>query len=254
MRVRQIALVARDRDSVVDQLCHVLGIEVAFEDPGVGTFGLHNAVMPVGETFLEVVSPVRDGTTAGRHLERQGGDSGYMVIVQTPHLDRDRARVGELGVRVVFELAETHTSSIHLHPRDVGGAILSLDQSEPWDTWDWAGPDWEAAVRTDAVRAIAGVDLRAGDPGAMAARWGEVLDTAPVAGDDGRVALSFDDSGIRFETGAPEGVCGVDLVAADADGVRERARSRGLKVGADGTVTICGTRFRLVDAWDPAAL
>lgn len=253
MRVRQIALVAHDRDAVVDQLCHVLGIEVAFEDPGIDVFGLHNAVMPIGETFLEVVSPVRDGTTAGRHLERQGGDSGYMVIVQTPDLDRDRERVRELGVRVVWEHAETHTSTIHLHPRDVGGAILSLDHSDPWESWDWAGPDWEAAVRTDAVRAIVGVDLRAQDPQAMAARWSEVLATETSAAAEGRVALSFADSGIRFGAGGPEGVCGVDLLAADPDGVRERARSRGLEVDAQGAVTICGTRFRLVEAWDPVA-
>ena len=41
-------------------------VEVAFRDPGVAAFGLQNAVMPIGRTFLEVVSPVQEGTTAGR--------------------------------------------------------------------------------------------------------------------------------------------------------------------------------------------
>jgi len=66
MRLRQVALVARELDPVVADLTAVLGIEVAFHDPGVAEFGLRNAVMPVGDTFLEVVSPVQENTTAGR--------------------------------------------------------------------------------------------------------------------------------------------------------------------------------------------
>ncbi|MCP5069350.1 MAG: hypothetical protein GY946_22525, partial [bacterium] len=47
MRLRQIALVAKELDPVVERLCSVLGIEVGFNDPGVAAFGLVNAVMPV---------------------------------------------------------------------------------------------------------------------------------------------------------------------------------------------------------------
>lgn len=249
MRVRQIAVVAEDRDRVVDQFCHVLGIEVAFEDPGIEVFGLHNAVMPIGETFLEVVSPVRDGTTAGRHLERHGGDTGYMVIVQTPSLESDRERMGALGVRVVWEGAEEHTSSIHLHPRDVGGAILSLDQSVPWESWDWAGPDWRSAIRSDSVSALVGAELAAKDPAAMAARWGQILETEPAPDSEGRQAISLEGSGVRFSTGEREGVCGIEVGAVTPDAIRERARRRGLAVDAHGDFSICGTRIRLVDEW-----
>src|SRR5688572_7180451 len=64
MQVRQVALVARDLEPVVDDLCAVLGLEVAFRDPGVAEFGLRNAVLPIGRRFLEVVSPVRADATA----------------------------------------------------------------------------------------------------------------------------------------------------------------------------------------------
>ena len=44
LRLRQICLVAHDRDTVVGHLESVLSVHTAYEDPGVATFGLHNAV------------------------------------------------------------------------------------------------------------------------------------------------------------------------------------------------------------------
>ena len=125
MRIRQIALVARELDPVVDDLCAVLGVEVAFNDPGVAEFGLKNAVMALGDQFLEVVSPFRADASAARYLERRRGDGGYMVILQSDDLDADRTRLARVGARIVWEIAFDDIATIHLHPRDVGGAIVS---------------------------------------------------------------------------------------------------------------------------------
>jgi hypothetical protein len=82
MRLRQIALVATDLAAARADISAVLGVQYAFDDPAVGKYGLRNAVFPIGDTFLEVVSPKESGTTAGRLLEKRGGDGGYMVILQ----------------------------------------------------------------------------------------------------------------------------------------------------------------------------
>src|SRR6185503_20673725 len=113
LRIRQLALVARDLDPVVSALCDTLGLDVCYRDPQVSAFGLHNALMPIGDTLLEVVSPIQEGTTAGRLLDRRGGDGGYMVILQTDDLSRDRARVDQLGVRVVWSASLREIASIH---------------------------------------------------------------------------------------------------------------------------------------------
>ena len=89
MRIRQLVLVAEDRDKVVNDLCNLFKIEVAFYDPGIIHFGLENAVIPVGDTFLEVVSPVQENTTAGRYLKRRKGNGGYMVIIQVEDMDKE---------------------------------------------------------------------------------------------------------------------------------------------------------------------
>ena len=253
MRIRQIALVARELEPVVSDLCAVFGIEVAYRDPGVKVFGLENAVMPVGETFLEVVSPVREGTTAGRYLARRGGDGGYMVIVQAEELASHRQRLKDLGIRIAWETDQGAAATLHLHPKDLGGAILSIDAMDPWESWAWAGSEWRNAVRTEAVSRVAAVEIEAADPEAMAARWAAALGrTAPeTAATLPRIVL--EDGEIRFvpaRDARSEGVCGVDLVVADRARVLAAARERGCG-GGDDAVTVGGTRFRLL-ASDPA--
>jgi len=246
LRLRQIALVARDLEPVVGDLCHVLGTEVVFRDPNVAVFGLHNALMPLGDTFLEVVSPIRPDASAARLLERRRGDGGYMVIVQTSDLAADRRRLAALGVRIVFETTLDDIATIHLHPRDVGGAIVSLDAAQPPSSWRWAGPDWEARPRGDA--AIVGAELQGPDPAALAARWSQVLDRRATEDGAGGHVIRLDDGVISFVAERDrrgEGLAGIAVRVPDPGRALAAARARALPTNGD-QVDICGTRIRLL--------
>ncbi len=248
MRLRQVALVARDLDPVVADVCAVFGIEVAFRDPGVAVFGLRNAVMPVGDTFLEVVSPAEANTTAGRLLERRGRDGGYMIIIQTDDLDADRTRLDRLGVRVVWGIDLEDARTVHLHPRDVGAAIVSLDSMVPPSSWRWAGPAWQQAVRTDVVTAIVGVEIQGAEPSRLAQRWSEVLGRPAVRNADG-FQMVLDQGVIRFvedHDGRGDGVGGIDLAVRDRAAVLNVAGRRGL-LSSEGELVICGTRIMLTE-------
>ena len=248
MRLRQIALVAQDLEPVVEALREVLELDVCYRDPGVAEFGLHNALLPIGTSFLEVVSPTRPGTTAGRLLERRRGDGGYMVIVQTDDLEADKKRMAELGVRVVWNAKLSDAATIHLHPRDVGAAIVSFDQMWPAESWRWAGPDWRSHVRSSGARALVGAELQSAEPAALAARWGEVFARKPTARPDGTHEIALDFGRLRFvpdTDGRGEGVGGIDVEVRDARSILARAAQRRLPVRGD-TVEICGTRIRLV--------
>lgn len=201
IRLRQVALVARDLEPAVDELCDRLGLTVCFRDPGVAEFGLHNALMVVGDQFLEVVSPTAEGTTAGRLLDRRRGDGGYMVIHEVDDLDTRVAHLRDHDVRIVWQIDLDDIRGRHLHPRDVGGAIVSIDQPEPPGSWRWGGPDWVAHRDNSVVTSIAGVTVSADHPEAMAERWR-------------RLGL---DTSVRFVRAGPrgEGVDGIDLVATD---------------------------------------
>ncbi len=134
----------------------------------------------------------------------------------------------------------------HIHPRDVGGAILSLDWMDGWDHWEWGGPVWRDHVRTDVSTAITGAELQGADPDAMSARWARVLGVArEAAGDGWRIAL--EDSELRFvpaRDGRGDGLRAFDVAVRDPAAVRAAAQARGLI--RDGEVTLCGTTVRLV--------
>jgi hypothetical protein len=249
MRLRQIALVAKDLAAAHADISAVLGLDYAYDDPGVGKYGLHNAVFPIGSTFLEVVSPKQQGTTAGRLLDRRGGDGGYMVILQTDDLAAARASIQAAGARIVDQWDGEGAAFTHIHPKDVGGAILSIDHMAPKERWEWGGPEWAQHVRTDVSTAIVGAELQAEDPAGMAARWAAVLDRPAVRAGAGW-AIALEEGEIRFvqaRDGRGDGLGAFDVAVHDPAAVQARAVARGL-VGADGQVTLSGTRVRLTPA------
>jgi catechol 2,3-dioxygenase-like lactoylglutathione lyase family enzyme len=247
MRLRQIALVAKDLAAARADISAVLGIDYAFDDPGVGKYGLRNAVFPIGDTFLEVVSPKEAGTTAGRLLEKRGGDGGYMVILQVDDLAQALSRVKDAGARIADQRDEDGAAFTHIHPKDIGGAILSLDRMVPKERWEWGGPNWQSHVCTDTSVKVAGAELQAKDPAQMAARWARVLGRA-AAEDAGVWRIRLDDGEIRFTAlrdGRGEGLCAFDIVVRNVDSVRANAAARGL-LDPGGNVTLAGTRVRLI--------
>ena len=150
LRMRQICLVARRLEPLVEAFRDVFALEVCCRDPGVGKYGLENALFAIGNGFLEVVAPVRDGTTAGRYLERRGGDGGYMVITQCADLAPRRAHCEAVSVRVANEIRHADYQELQLHPRDVGAAMLSFSRQEGGEAAD--GPWHPAASKATPAR------------------------------------------------------------------------------------------------------
>jgi len=245
MRLRQVALAVRSLEPSLGALRSVLGLGEPFHDPGVGVFGLENAVLPVGDGFLELVAPAKPETAAGRWIDRRGGDAGYMAIFQTPDLADARSHVERLGVRIVWEAQLERAATIHLHPRDVGGAIVSLDWMAPADAWEWAGPDWRERVDARVTAGLTGAVLEAADPERLAARWGEILGVTPGPGADGAPELALEaGTRVRFveRSGAEPALVGVELDVRDPGRFRAEAERLGV-AEPDGSARIGGTRL-----------
>ncbi|HWK16898.1 MAG TPA: VOC family protein [Solirubrobacteraceae bacterium] len=233
VRLRQAVLVAPDLEPAASALQQGLGLGEPYRDPGVAEFGLTNAVFAIGDCFLEVIAPARPGTAAGRYLERYGA-GGYMVLFDLEDLDGARDRAERLGIRVVWRIDLPDISGTHLHPADIGGAIVSLDRSRPYGSWRWGGPDWTGRVAPAAPGRLTGVTVAVSDPAAVAGRWGEVLGVAPSGAAAGSLELELDNAKVSFvsadDTGA-EGLVAVELAHARAEPSGDGEAAEALEIG-----------------------
>jgi len=251
MRLRQFVYVAETLEPLVGDICDVLGLDICYRDPGVGEFGLENALMAVNGNFIEVVAPTREGTSASRHIERRGGDGGYMLLFQCDDAVAERERIKGLGLRTVWEHDEADCSASHIHPVDLPGAILSIDtmtQAKDWheelSDWKWAGPDWPETVRTERSQSIVAVEIQGPDPKALAERWGQVLDRpVTVSGE-----ILLDNARMRFveaTDGRGIGLGGLDILPQNRAAIIAAAKAKSLTFEQDYFV-LGGVRIRLV--------
>jgi hypothetical protein len=248
LHLRQICLVAPQLAPVVADIAAIMGLEVCYRDPHVAKYGLENALLPVGSVLLEVVAPIREGTAAGRFLDKTGGHGGYMAIFACDDPDARAARANALGVRTANVIDHPPYHGVQLHPRDCRAAFIELNHTEGSDDglgpYPPAGPDWQQAIRTDVTRALVGVELQSPHPADLADHWGRILDLRPTTDVDGRPQLELPNVCLHFVQGGCEIMAGLIFRIADIEQVRASARSRCHAI-ADHKFLLGGVTFTL---------
>ena len=256
IRIRQICLIAHDLDRVQRQLHAVFGVEVCHRVAG-GFLGLNNCLIPIGNQFVEIVSPKPEehGSAGERFLKRRGGDGGYMVITQVPAdtFKTVRERVEAMGIRIVGEFGDSASGDgFQLHPRDVPGAIPEIqwhvDEDRSDSPWWNVGPNWWHYKHTDIVDGIAAAEIQCNDPAGLSARWGEVFSKQVDSDRNGNPCLTLQESELRFvpvRDGRGEGLGALDISTTDRERALANAETEGCLTG-ESLVTICGMRLNRV--------
>ena len=166
--IRQVAAVVEELEPAVDLMQALFAIEPSTRQQ-LREFGLINAVLPIGDQFLELVQPVDEASSGWRYLQKRG-PGFYMLIFEGDEGLLAKQAAGEAGIPVVWT-ADTETFvSVHFDPRAMASTLVSVDTSKIAATvagaWPAAGPDWRDHVRSDIVTGIhvfriAGPDLQA---------------------------------------------------------------------------------------------
>jgi hypothetical protein len=113
-------------------------------------------------------------------------------------------------------------AATHLHPRDVPGAIVSLDWAAPEQSWRWAGPSWTGRVPEHAPGGVTGLTIEVSDPVAAAQSWAAVLGV-PAAGGGETPVVELPDQGQRLRFvpargGRGEGIIEVTIAGLPVKG------------------------------------
>jgi len=247
MRLRQVCFVAEDLESSLLELSKIFKTDVCFRDPGVGHFGLANGLLEVGGDFIEVVSPIKDDTTAGRFLNKMNGDSGYMLIFQCDNALSYREKAEKLNIRSIWETdLDNGVSATHFHPKDINGVIMSIDSmndvrwKEKYSYWQWAGDDWLDEKKNNSF-SIIGVTMKCNNSRSLSEKWSLFLDL-PLAFEDSVYKLKTNNFEINFIEDANikfNHMSELDVKVNDLD----------FKSGLDikgNEVSVCGVKINLI--------
>ncbi|EEH34939.2 hypothetical protein PAAG_05986 [Paracoccidioides lutzii Pb01] len=272
-RLRQIALVSLNLKRAEHLLTKVIGTEVVFVDPGVEKWGLENILVGIGGDFIEVVSPTKPNTTAGRLLSKRG-DGGYMIIMQTVDARQQRAHIESRDLGKVIYMHEHEDSvCIQYHPKGIrGGVIPELDSYEatpanptpvtsrfsPWHACGKNYSSYSKGMNNTADLYLTGVTCRLapGDKDIDAAldQWKA---TFGIAGN--RDYLQFTNVSMRFlpgMEGQSAGLMDITIAVQGEERLKEifdRARELNVPSG-DGWVDMLGVRWRFVKKEDGSKL
>ena len=249
MRLRQLVIATGEIDPLADTICDLFELRRTYSDPELIVFGLKNVLIPLGDTFLELVTPVKENTSAERFLKKRNGDGGYMVIVDALDLDKERKRLETVELDIVWhENRKTdgiHGQSLHLHPKQVGGAILSIDNMKPASSWLWAGRKWEQDINKSLVSHLSGVNICSPDPDNLLCNWERALGRKREK--DG-TSIDLSGSSINFVINAQsqsEYISAFQIHTAKRLEIEKRAASRG--VFKNNNIHLGGVDFLLVE-------
>ena len=239
-RIRQLVFASKAHEDI-ERLRQVLDLGEGFVDPGVEVFGLTNGVFAFGDQFLEVVVPTEENTAAGRFIDRNGGVGGYMAIFQTEDLAEVRQRADDLHIRRVWNIDRSDISASHLHPADIGAAIVSIDEAHPEGSWLWGGPNWRDNSRPGALRRL---DVTALNPQVLSERWGRVLNAPTRSLGQDVFELALGENTVTFSPGDRDFLSCYTLSHPDTAGCLRRAQALDLEVD-DHSFVFTGVRISL---------
>jgi hypothetical protein len=249
MRLRQLVIATSEMDSLADKICDLFELKRTFSDPELIVFGLQNVLIPLGDTFLELVTPVEENSSAERFLKKRGGDGGYMVIVDTVDLEKEKERLEKAGMTIVWyenrKFDDIHGQSLHLHPKQVGGAILSIDNMNPLSSWLWAGTEWEKDINKSLVSHISGVSVCSPNPNNLLSNWEKALGRKRSTGGN---SIDLSGSSINFvinNQSQSEYVSAFQIHTAKRLGLEKRAEGRGFF--KNNNIHLGGVDFVLVE-------
>lgn len=238
-RLRQLVIVARDFDLATQAIAEAFDTHICHRDPALAGLGLQNALLPISDSFFEVVSPIEKVTTAGKYLDKFGVGphaqecSGYMIEMQVSDVvgveDRWTAsrkriilRPGRDGHETPVEYAKKGhlnkpgLSGLHWHPKDIG-VIMETAEHHPAAEWQYAGNTWlQEPWHAKVGVGFQAAELVSDDPQALARDWAYGLGCPLNASGTG---IMLQDGGeVKFRLRrhkGEDGLVGIDIRAAN---------------------------------------
>ncbi len=129
-KIEHVALAVADLDAAIAHYREVWGIEVTHREK-IEDQGVEEAMLPLGDTFLQLIAPANDATTVGRFLASRG-EGLHHLAYEVDDLPRTLEDLKAKGVRLIDEVPRRGGRG-HLvafvHPKSNHGLLVELIQA-----------------------------------------------------------------------------------------------------------------------------
>lgn len=131
MKIDHIGIATRQLREATALWQDVLGLEVDFTEV-VDEQGVRVAMLPIGETHIELLEPLTPESPIGKFLDKRGPGIHHIAI----RVDDIRASLGQLkekGARLIDETPRIGAGGClvaFIHPSSTNGVLLELVQQQ----------------------------------------------------------------------------------------------------------------------------
>ena len=131
MNVDHIGIATHKLDDALALWRDALGLQVEFTEE-VTEQGVRIAMLPVGETHIELLEPLSEISPVGKFLEKRGPGIHH-VAIRVTDIRASLARLKEKGTRLIDETPRKGAGGClvaFVHPASANGVLLELVQHD----------------------------------------------------------------------------------------------------------------------------
>jgi methylmalonyl-CoA/ethylmalonyl-CoA epimerase len=127
MKIEHIGIATRGLDDALGFWRDALGLELQ-EIEEVAEQGVRVAMLPIGETLVELLEPMSETSPIARFLEKRGAGLHH-IAVRVDDIGATLKRLKEQGLRLIDEVPRRGAGGClvaFIHPSSANGVLLEL--------------------------------------------------------------------------------------------------------------------------------
>lgn len=128
-KIEHIALAVSDLDAAIDLYTRVWGLTLEHREI-VSDQGVEEAMLKVGESYIQLLAPLSDDTTVGRFISSKG-EGLHHIAYEVDDIEVALAHLSAQGARLIDpqpRKGSRNTSVAFVHPKDNRGVLVELVQ------------------------------------------------------------------------------------------------------------------------------
>lgn len=129
-KVEHIALAVADLDAAIDHYSKIWGLEVEHRER-VEDQGVDEAMLAIGDTYLQLLGPTSPDSTVGKFIEKRG-EGLHHIAYEVENLEATLADLKSKGVPLIDEaprLGGRGHMVAFVHPKGNHGLLVELIQA-----------------------------------------------------------------------------------------------------------------------------